>query len=149
MSCQSAKKRGYWEAVAGFVRRLHHCELRLAKKLHRNLRGFTLIELLVVVAILGIVAAVAIPNIARFAGEGEQEAKDTEHANLQTAVLALMMAAGQDQLDGSYTAIDTETEVQGVAVGSDSLGDYLIGLPYPLHQAYDIDQNGEVSVSSS
>ena len=134
--------------MAGFVRRLHHGELRLARKLHRDLRGFTLIELLVVVAILGIVAAVAIPNVVSFMDEGEQEAKDTEHANLQTAVLALVMAVGQDQLDGSHTVVDTEAEVQGVTAGSDNLGDYLIGLPYPLHQAYDIDQNGEVSVSS-
>jgi hypothetical protein len=38
--------------------------------------------------------------------------------NLQTAVLALMMAAEQHQLNNSYTNIDTETEVQGIMAGT-------------------------------
>lgn len=80
------------------------------------------------VALLGILAAVTIPNVASFVNGEEQEANDTDFANVQTAVLALMMSSGQNQLDNSYTAIDTEEEVQGVTAGTENLYDYLIGL---------------------
>ncbi len=53
--------------------------MRLPK---RGEKGFTLIELLIVVAILGVLAAVVIPNVGRFIGRGEQEAKDTELSNM-------------------------------------------------------------------
>jgi len=56
----------------------------------RGERGFTLIELLIVVAILGVLAAVVIPNVGRFIGRGETEAAATEFSNIQTAVIAMM-----------------------------------------------------------
>ncbi|MFC1916458.1 type II secretion system protein [Chloroflexota bacterium] len=62
--------------------------MRLPK---RGEKGFTLIELLIVVAILGVLAAVVIPNVGRFIGRGETEASDTELSNLQTAVVSMMV----------------------------------------------------------
>ncbi len=56
----------------------------------RGEKGFTLIELLIVVAILGVLAAVVIPNVGRFIGRGETEAGETEFANIQSAVVAMM-----------------------------------------------------------
>ncbi len=62
--------------------------MRLPK---RGEKGFTLIELLIVVAILGVLAAVVIPNVGRFIGRGETEAAETELANIQSAVTAMMV----------------------------------------------------------
>ncbi len=56
----------------------------------RGEKGFTLIELLIVVAILGVLAAVVIPNVGRFIGRGETEAAKTELSNMQAAVTAMM-----------------------------------------------------------
>ncbi|MFC2041001.1 type II secretion system protein [Chloroflexota bacterium] len=65
--------------------------MRLPK---RGERGFTLIELLIVVAILGVLAAVVIPNVGRFIGRGETEAAATELSNIQAAVTAMMVDNG-------------------------------------------------------
>jgi prepilin-type N-terminal cleavage/methylation domain-containing protein len=51
-------------------------------------KGFTLIELLIVVGILAVVAAVAIPNLTRFMGEGKEEAWESDQSTISTAVQA-------------------------------------------------------------
>src|SRR5512136_1434650 len=59
--------------------------------LRKGEKGFTLIELLIVVAILGVLAAVVIPNVGRFIGRGKTEAAATELANIQSAVVSMMV----------------------------------------------------------
>jgi len=82
--------------------------MRLPK---RGEKGFTLIELLIVVAILGVLAAVVIPNVGRFIGAGEEEAAATELSNVQTAVVAMMVDNGLSELQTPVSSANATNDM--------------------------------------
>ena len=67
---------------------------RFLKRIHQGNKGFTLIELLIVIAILGVLAAVIIPNVTGFIGRGEEEAAAAEMVTVQKAMDTMMVDQG-------------------------------------------------------
>ena len=56
----------------------------------RNRKGFTLIELLIVVAIIGILAAIAIPQFSAYRQKAYNSASASDLKNIKTGMEAFM-----------------------------------------------------------
>jgi len=65
-------------------------------------KGFTLIELMIVVAIIGILAAIAIPNFLRFQAKSKQSEAKTNLGGIFTAQTAYL---SENNRYGSFTEI--------------------------------------------
>ena len=62
--------------------------LKKIRRMLKNKRGFTLIELMIVIAIIGILAAIAIPQFAKYRRRAYNSAALSDLKNFQTEMEA-------------------------------------------------------------
>lgn len=78
----------------------------MLQKLRSNNEGFTLIELMIVIAIIGILAAIAIPNFVSYRKRGYNAAANSDVKNAYTAAQAYFTDSADGTVDtgvlGSY-----------------------------------------------
>ncbi len=77
---------------------------------NRKSKGFTLIELLIVVAIIGIIAAIAIPNLLNAIDRGKQKRTMADIRSIGTAIESYSVDNSSYPQSASMTALQTVLE---------------------------------------
>jgi type IV pilus assembly protein PilA len=94
----------------------------LQKLRKKNEKGFTLIELMIVIAIIGILAAIAIPNFLAYRTKGQDSAAQSEAKNFYNAAMAYFAdtstSGTQVTADTSFGAYLDDQNVDATTAGN-------------------------------
>jgi len=89
----------------------------LQKLRGNNQEGFTLIELMIVIAIIGILAAIAIPNFIAYRDKSYCSAAETDAGNVAAALADYFAIPSHTQVPNDGTSV---TSYEGIAMTNDN-----------------------------
>jgi len=124
----------------------------LQKLTKKNEKGFTLIELMIVIAIIGILAAIAIPNFINYRKRSYNTAANADTKNLYTAAQAYFT----DNPDGNSTVLQhykdygfRQTTKVTVSVVSGTQGSFSADTYHNAgNRTYHVDTDGAITSSA-
>lgn len=123
---------------------------RLTNPFRCRERGFSLIELLIVVAILGVLVAIAVPQMSSFVGRGETEAQDVELRMVQSVLTAVM---SENEIESVSEKTDWDNTLDGEPAWGGKPGDAIdfdnLLITTDTAYWYTWDENGNVTQNTT
>ncbi len=102
-----------------------------------NKKGFTLIELMIVVAIIGILAAIAIPNFMNYQCKAKQSEAKSNLGNIKTM---------QEAYRAEHDAFSTSMGAIGFSITSDAR--YTYSVPTATSSTFSAQATGDINGST-
>ena len=84
----------------------------MLQKLRSNSKGFTLIELMIVIAIIGILAAIAIPNFIAYRDKAYCSKAETDGQSVLAALSSYFSEPDNTSIDGNIARLVNQEELR-------------------------------------